>query len=79
MLNRSLSPTALSYSNLSLAGLHFANNGATTNAQTGIMPSATDEVLRLRKDVSCHSFFEYDLQSSILLFFKSQTIVYQFL
>ena len=57
MLNRSLSPTALSYSNLSLASLHFANNGGSTNVQTGIMPSATDEVLRLRKDVSLPTLF----------------------
>ena len=55
MLTRSLSPTAISYSQLSLSNLQFPSGygggSISNNNATGIMPSATEEVLRLRKDV----------------------------
>jgi len=51
MLNRSLSPTSISNNSLMLSSLHFQPNGL-THHMNGIMPSATDEVLRLRKEVS---------------------------
>jgi hypothetical protein len=56
-MNRSLSPTALSYSNLSMSNLQFPSGfSGSNNIATGIMPSATEEVLRLRKDVRDTNF-----------------------
>jgi hypothetical protein len=63
MLNRSLSPTSLSSNSLHLSGLHFQplyhnhHHGAGVgvgvgSSINGLIPSATDEVLKLRKEVS---------------------------
>lgn len=62
MLKRSLSPTihnGNTYSSshtqsLSLSTLNFPLGGG--NSSTGIMPSATDEVLKLRKEVKFADF-----------------------
>lgn len=52
MLNRSQSPPAYHNSSLSLSSFAYSNAIAGGNNATGIMPSASDEILKLRKEVS---------------------------